>query len=165
MFELHKYGGPKIRSISVACTAALTRTALKTVTEWPDWVRQMQVSFNEFSAIKHLRRPGQTTLSQASLCPSYWDSLPIALNLKNAYNGFPNSKKWSEGGAIINTRLLSMNKNRPIVPGCDFIMQSKGLQKFVYEQHMQCKFGLDFPSICRPGSVTCLVLTWLNGKI
>ena len=35
MFELHKYGGPKIRSISVACTAALTRTALKTVTEWP----------------------------------------------------------------------------------------------------------------------------------
>ena len=67
MFELHKYGGPKIRSISVACTAALTRTALKTVTEWPDWVRQMQVAFNEFSAIKHLRRPGQTTLSQATL--------------------------------------------------------------------------------------------------
>ncbi len=65
MFELHKYGGPKIRSISVACTAALTRTASTTVTEWPDWVRQMHVSFNEFSAIKHLRRPGHTTLSQA----------------------------------------------------------------------------------------------------
>ena len=78
---------------------------MKTVTEWPDWVRQMQVSFNEFSAIKHLRRPGQTTLSQASLCPSYWDSLPIALNLKNAYDGFPSSKKWSEGGAIINTKI------------------------------------------------------------
>ena len=25
-------------------------------------------------------------------------------------------------------------------------MKSKGLQKFVYEQYMQCKFGLDFPS-------------------
>ena len=30
--------------------------------------------------------------------------------------------------------------------GCDFIMKSKGLQKFVYEQYMQCRFGLDFPS-------------------
>ena len=58
---------------------------------------------------------------------------------------FLTPKYWSEGGAIINTKLLSMNKNRPIVPGCDFIMKSKGLQKFVYEQHMQCKFGLDFP--------------------
>jgi hypothetical protein len=25
-------------------------------------------------------------------------------------------------------------------------MKSKGLQKFVYEQYMQCRFGLDFPS-------------------
>ena len=38
-----------------------------------------------------------------------------------------------------------MNKNQPIVPGCDFIMKSKGLQKFVYEQHMSSRFGLDFP--------------------
>ena len=105
----------------------------------------MQNAYNEFSSLDLLRKPGQTKLSQAPLCPKYWDSLPIALNLKNAYDGFPNSKYWSEGGAIINTKLLSMNKNRPIVPGCDFIMKSKGLQKFVYEQHMQCKFGLDFP--------------------
>ena len=165
MFELHKYGGPKIKSISVACTAALTRTALKTVTGWPDWVRQMQIAYNEFTALDHLRRPGQTTLSQATLCPDYCDSLPIALNLKDAYDGFPNSKKWCEGGAIINTKLLSMNKNHPIVPGCDFSMKSKGLQKFVYEQYMQCRFGLDFPVICKPGSVTCLALPWSTGKI
>ena len=88
MFELHKYGGPNIRSISVACTAALTRTALKTVTEWPVWVRQMQIAYNEFTALDHLRRPGQTSLSQAKLCPDYWDSPPIALNLKDAYDGF-----------------------------------------------------------------------------
>ena len=50
------------------------------------------------------------------------------------------------GGALINTKLLSMNKNRPIVPGCDFIMKSKELQKFVCEQYMQCIFGLDVPS-------------------
>ena len=41
MFELHKYGGPKIRSISAASIAALTRTALKTISEWLEWVKQM----------------------------------------------------------------------------------------------------------------------------
>ena len=46
----------------------------------------------------------------------------------------------------MDTNLFSINKNRPIVLGCDFIMKSKGLQKFVYEQYMQCRFGLDFPS-------------------
>ena len=111
MFELHKYGGPKIRFISVACIAALTRTALKTITGWLDWVKQMQFAYNEFTALDHLRNPGQTTLSQAKLCPDYWDSSPIALNLKDAYDGFPHSKKWREGGAIINTKLLSMHKN------------------------------------------------------
>ena len=111
MFELHKYGGPKIRSISVACTAALTRTALKKITEWPDWVKQMQFAYNEFTALDRLRNPGQATLSQAKLCPDYWDSSPIAFNLRDAYDGFPHSKRWKEGGAIINTKLLSMNKN------------------------------------------------------
>ena len=86
------------------------------------------------------------TLSQAKLCPDYWDSSPIALNLRDAYEGFPHSKKWMEGGALIINKLLSMNKNRPIFPGCDFIMKSKGLQKFVYEQHMKSSFGLDFPN-------------------
>ena len=108
-------------------------------------LNQIQFVFNEFIALDHLRNPGQTTFCQAKLCPDYWDSPPIALNLGDAYDGFPHSKKWKEGGAIINTKLLSMNKTRPIVPGCDFIVESKGLQKFVYEQYMQCRFGLDFP--------------------
>ncbi len=76
MFELYKYGGPKLRPISVPCTAALTRTALKTISEWPEWVKQLQFAFNEFTALEHLRRPGQTTLAQAKLCPDYWDSPP-----------------------------------------------------------------------------------------
>ena len=140
MFELHKYGGPKIRSISVACTA------LKTITGWPDWVKQMQFAFNEFTALDHLRNPGQTKLSQARLCPDYWDSSPVAFNLKDAYDGFPYSNKWKDGGPLITTKLFSMNRNRPIVPGCDFTVKSKGVQKFVYEQYMQSRFGLDFPS-------------------
>ena len=106
MFELHKYGGPKLKSISVASTAALITTALKTISEWPEWVKQMQFAFNEFIALNHLRNPGQTTFSQAKLCPDYWDSSPIAFNLRDAYDGFPHSKRWKEGGAIINTKLL-----------------------------------------------------------
>ena len=105
----------------------------------------MQFAFNEFTALDRLRNPGQTKLSQARLCPDYWDSSPVAFNLKDAYDGFPYSNKWKEGGASINTKLLSMNKNRPIVRGCDFIMKSKGLHKFVYEQYMQSRFGLYFP--------------------
>ena len=41
IFEIHKFGGPKLRSISVSCTAALTRTAFKTVTTWQSWAKQL----------------------------------------------------------------------------------------------------------------------------
>ena len=85
MCEFYKYGGPKLRSISVACTTALTSPALKTISEWPEWVRQLQFAFNEFTALDHLKRPGQTSLSQTKLCPDYWDSSLIALNLRDAY--------------------------------------------------------------------------------
>ena len=91
-FELRKYGGPKLRSISVSCTAALTRTALKTITTWPSWVKQLQFAHDEFLSLDHLRAPGQKILSQAKLCPDYWDSPPIALNLRDAYEGFPYSQ-------------------------------------------------------------------------
>ncbi len=91
----------KLTSISASCTAALTRTAMKTITEWPEWVKQLQFAFNEFTALDNLRRPGQTILHQAKLCPDYWDSPPIALNLRDAYEGFPHSPKWAEGGAFV----------------------------------------------------------------
>ena len=48
LFELHKLGGPKLRSIEVSCAAALTRTALKTITPWPDWIKQLTFAHNEF---------------------------------------------------------------------------------------------------------------------
>ena len=125
LFELHKLGGPKLRSISVSCTAALTRTTLNTLTRWPEWIKQLTFAHNEFLAISLVRAPGQQTLSQAKLCPDYWDTPPIALNLRDAYEGFPNSKTWSEGGAFVNNKLLSLNKNRPIEPGCSFIKRLK----------------------------------------
>ena len=121
LFELHKLGGPKLRSIEVSCAAASTRTALKTITHWPDWTKQLTFAHNEFLALDHLRAPGQQKLSQAKLCPDYWDTRPIVLNFRDAYEGFPFSKNWSEGGAFVNNKLLVLIKNRPISPGCSFI--------------------------------------------
>jgi len=79
MFELHKYGGPKLRSISVASIAALTRTAVKTSSEWPEWVKQMQFAFNEFIALDHLRNHGQTTLLRRN-CALTTGTLPQLLS-------------------------------------------------------------------------------------
>ena len=146
LFAVHKLGGPKLRSLEVSCTAALTRTALKTITHWPDWIKQLTFAHNEFLALDRLRAPGQQKLSQARLCPDYWDSQPIVLNLRDAYEGFPFSKNWSEGGAFVNNKLLVLNKNRPISPGCDFIKNFKSLQKLIYNEYMQCKFNLDLAS-------------------
>ena len=111
LFEIHKLGGPKLRSLEVSCTAALTRTALKTITHWLDWIKQLTFAHNEFLALDHLRAPGQQKLSQTKLCPDYWDSQPIVLNLRDAYEGFPFSKNWSEGGAFVNNKLLVLSKN------------------------------------------------------
>ena len=41
-YALHKIGGPKFRSISASCAAALFRTSLVTVTSWPLWIQQLE---------------------------------------------------------------------------------------------------------------------------
>ena len=40
---IHELGGPKLTSLEVSCTAALTRTALKTITHWRDWIKQLRL--------------------------------------------------------------------------------------------------------------------------
>ena len=41
-YQLHKIAGPKFRSISASCAAALFRTSLVTVTCWPRWIQQLE---------------------------------------------------------------------------------------------------------------------------
>ena len=48
LYQLHKLGGPKLWSISVACAAATFRTALTTVTDWPKWISQLEICAKEF---------------------------------------------------------------------------------------------------------------------
>ena len=112
IYQLHKLGGPKLRSISVACAAATYRTALTTVTCWPKWISQLEICAKQFLPF--------TQLVKRNLTPSHWDSDPLALNLKHAYNGFSKDPQWAEGGAILSTKLLELNNNRPVPPGCGF---------------------------------------------
>ena len=78
-----------------------------------------------------------------SSLPPHWDTDPIALNLKNAYNGFPNSHKWAEGGALSINKLLTLN-NKPIKPGDKFVQCKSGLQKLAYNVLMNSHYNLDF---------------------
>ena len=98
-FQLHKYGGPKFNSVSASCAAALFLTALATVTSWPKWISQLEACAKECLPIE-LSAGGIIT-------PTYWDSEPLALNLKHAYNGFPNCPKLAGGGAFLINELLA----------------------------------------------------------
>ena len=110
LFAIRKLGGPKLRSLEVSCTAPLTRTSLKTITHWTDWIKQLTFADNEFLALDHFRAPGQQMLSQTRLCLDYWDTQPIVLNLRDAYKGFPFSKSWREGGAFANNEFLVLDR-------------------------------------------------------
>ena len=74
----------------------------------------------------------------------YWDSDPLALNLEYAYNGFSNNPLWAEGGAVLNTKLLTMNKNKPVLPGCELVKCMKGIEKLAYNTLLDSQFNLDF---------------------
>ena len=131
-------GIPKLRSISVACAAAIYRTALTTVTCWPKWISQLEICAKQFLP--------PTQLVKRNPTPSHWDSDPLALNLKHAYNGFSNDPQWAEGGAILSTKLLELNNNRPVLPGCEFLIRKKGIQKLAYSTLLASQFNLDFMS-------------------
>jgi hypothetical protein len=89
-YQLHQIGGPKFRAISTSCAAALFRTSLVTVTSWPPWIQQLEECAKQcLPYVQH---------STGIISPPHWDTDPIDLNLKNAYNGFPNSPKWAERG-------------------------------------------------------------------
>ena len=103
---------------------------------WPQWISQLEKTAKEFLPLDLVRKGILTT--------TYWDTTPIALNLKYAYRGFPNDRKWAEGGAFLSNKLLAQNENRPVLPGCEFVRNKSGLQKMAYDQFMSLCFGLDF---------------------
>jgi len=80
-FQLHKAGGPKLRSLTAASAAALFRTAAKTVPSWPQWKLQLTQTAQECLPLGDWGR--------GLLSPRFWDSSPIASNLDKAFHCFP----------------------------------------------------------------------------
>ena len=76
LYQLRKLDGPKLRSISLACAAAIFRTALATVTDWPKWISQLEICAKEFLPVDQLVK--------RNLTPVYWDSDSLAVNLEHA---------------------------------------------------------------------------------
>ena len=107
-----------------------------TVTAWPRWIQQLEACAKEclpyVQSIKGI------------ISPPHWDTERLALNLKNAFNGFPNNPKWVEGGALLINKLLTLNGNKPINPGDEFVKCKSGLQKLAYDELMNSHYNLDF---------------------
>ena len=128
-FQLHKYGGPKLRSPNIACASALYRTAAKTVSNWGHWVMQMKVVADE-----HV---GLAQLVGGAHYPKCWDSPPLAHNLMQAYEGFTSQSKFSGAAQLIRDKLatriqLERGTSFPS-PGSKVFLAAKSLQSVVYE--------------------------------
>ena len=87
LINLHKVGGPKLRSMAAASVAANVRTSLKTVTSWPQWIHQLQKAAESCLALEPMVRE--------VLTHSCWDSPPIALGLRDAANGMLKDPRWA----------------------------------------------------------------------
>ena len=191
-FQLHKIKGPKLRSVNVACTAALFRTAAKTLVNWPEWTRQMRTAAQEHLRLDDIRNN--------RLYPRFWDSPSFACNLKRAFEGFQEDQKYAIAGNAVVTSFVEQNSGAPIHPGCRMFNKGKPVQKMVYNNMMKHVFpdtnelelkvlvvkrltnmfhpfeiefeqdvdlGLCFAGLSelRPGDSAKVLKTWLNGWV
>ena len=83
---MKEFGGPHLRSYCAASTAALVRTAIKTVSGWEAWIPQLKVAAERFLPLRPLVKEMLTT--------DVWDNPPISLHLANAAKGLPEHRHW-----------------------------------------------------------------------
>jgi len=131
--HLHSIGGPKFRSVVVSSVSALVRTALKTVTSWPSWIRQLECAALQWLPLEPLVKEKLSTMC--------WDSPPIALNLREASLGLPKYHLWSKALPDIICSLkyppVLSSEPRGITSKCYI---SASVQKFVYSKLISHKF-------------------------
>ena len=133
--HLHRVGGPKFRSMVIASVAALVRTALKTITSWPDWIRQLEIAAEQWLPLEPLVRKKLST--------NCWDSPPIACNLREASLGLPLHHQWSEALADM---FCSQNTNAQVGVlltkyECPNPSDRVKIQKALYNQLASHRFG------------------------
>ena len=133
-FQLPDLGGPKIRSLTAACAATLFRTACKTVTAWGKWTSQLDIAANEFLPAKQYYEGRRTN--------DLWDSQPIALNLQDAFMGFPCDYRWAPAASQLLCELTMDNHGIVSSPG-DQSLKGKHIQKMIYGKFMKMSFASD----------------------
>jgi len=120
-FHLEQYGAPKMRSFVVASISALVRSSLKTITNWPQWISQLEEAADQFLPL----RP----MVKKTLTPSHWDSPPIALNLSEASKGMPNDRLWAD---FLPNLVQQLKGSGPL---------NGPIQKHIYKKIMHAKFS------------------------
>ena len=133
-YQLHKHNGPRLRSINVACAAALFRTSAKTAANWPQWIRQMEIAAKE-----HLT---MGTFGRNKPYPIFWDSPSYAHNLAWAFGGFQDDPKFGEAGNAINQKFRDENGGAAPNPGGDFFSKKKSVQSSAHKtmmEHVLCE--------------------------
>ncbi len=68
-FQLPKHRASVLRSPTVACAAALFRTATRTITHWPRWIEQMKVVAADNLSFSRVH-------GEKIFYPECWDSPP-----------------------------------------------------------------------------------------
>jgi len=91
-----------------------------TVTSWSSWIQQLQIAAERWLPLEPFVKD--------TLTPSFWDSTPIACNLREAALGFPNDERWAEGASDL---LRSLN-------GKD--ISKTPLQKLMYNKLISHRF-------------------------
>ena len=131
-FALQHIGGPTLRSLPIACTSAIFRTAVRTATSWPMWISQMKLAAQEHLSVTR----GIKDLDY----PECWDSPSFAHNLKWAFDGFPGQPRLELAGSQVRQCFIDKNGGRPLFPGDDFFSSAGGIQKLVYRAIMDNVF-------------------------
>ena len=139
-FQLPDLGGPKFRSLTAACAATLFRTSCKTVTAWGQWVSQLDSAASEFLSAKDYFAGRRTN--------NIWDSQPIALNLQDAFMGYPCDDRWALASSQLLCELTIDNHGVPPVPG-DLLLREKPIQKLIYSKFMEMHFASDIRMLIR----------------
>ena len=124
-FQLRKFKVPALGSPTVACAAALFRTATRTIPHWPKWIEQLKIAAHE-------NLPFSRTHGEKVFYPSCWDSPSFAHNLQWAYEGFSGSGRFESAGHELRNFFGGERGCMPL-PGSDTFIQNGSLQKKVHK--------------------------------
>jgi len=79
--NLHRLGGPSLRSVQCTCRAALFNSSVRFKSTWEAWMAQLQKALLDHGTLMEIH--------ECLLSPSFWDSLPMAASLEAAFTGWP----------------------------------------------------------------------------